>query len=273
MVDGFEANVASDLIARGKARTATTEERDAFLAPGDDPQASRKIPSGGTTGQALVKATDTNFDVEWGDAGAGSSVLTGDATSATLATEQIEIDTLYAEVGDTGFNGTGTRMIVDDASRTVSLDAANGVIVNGSPGQLKAIRLTYQDFAAEVGAFQEGQVALDFGITVTADQALIIYAAGFVVNEQMAGPGFVGPGSIYGAFTDSEATDIVPVATLKNSAGEQSQSGTMPRPFAYPKGLQPTFHCTFVGDANADALTAGSLDFWIDYKVLNLDLI
>ena len=29
------------------------------------------IPTGGTTGQALVKASDTNFDVEWGNAGGG----------------------------------------------------------------------------------------------------------------------------------------------------------------------------------------------------------
>lgn len=66
------------LIAAGSARAATVGERDDFLASQAEAEAAAEnnntfpLPSGGDTGQALVKASDVDFDVEWGAAAGGS---------------------------------------------------------------------------------------------------------------------------------------------------------------------------------------------------------
>ena len=58
------------------------------------------LPPGGTTGQALVKASDDDYDVEWGEAGIdpgllGVPLMANDAvTEAVTYTTQTTTDTV-----------------------------------------------------------------------------------------------------------------------------------------------------------------------------------
>lgn len=69
------------------------------------------VPTGGTTGQLLAKNSNTNFDLKWVDAGAGS----GDVTASSNLTDNALVR------GDGGAKGVQTStIIVDDSGRMVN---------------------------------------------------------------------------------------------------------------------------------------------------------
>lgn len=87
------------------------------------------IPTGGTTGQVLAKATDTNYDVEWVDPAAGSGGAPTTASYVTLATNA----TLTAERVLTA----GSGISLTDAGAGSTLTVATTVpLTDGGSGAL-----------------------------------------------------------------------------------------------------------------------------------------
>jgi hypothetical protein len=80
-----QATLTDLAVAQGSARAATTDERDAFLADqaalAEDHGRKGSLPSGGTTAQKLVKASDDDFDAEWAD-DTGGAITGADVTTA-----------------------------------------------------------------------------------------------------------------------------------------------------------------------------------------------
>lgn len=83
------------------------------------------IPAGGTTGQRLAKASNTDYDTEWVTAAAATIDLTGDTGSAS-------------SIGDVTFEGTGgiATTVTDDGggAGTVTIDGSG--ISSGGGGAL-----------------------------------------------------------------------------------------------------------------------------------------
>lgn len=88
-----QANTAATNAATSEANAATSATNAAASAQESAQYAHDYIPSGGTTGQVLKKASDTNYDLEWGEATAGGlKVLVSYADSTYSA------DHTFAEI-------------------------------------------------------------------------------------------------------------------------------------------------------------------------------
>ena len=121
--------------------------------------ASSALPTGGSTGQALVKASNTDYDVTWATISGGS----GGAVSGTLPTGGTPGQTI---VKATSANYAGTW-----GSLTV-----NGTLpVGGTPGQT-LVKATSVDFAGTWGAVPVSTTA----VSLTADATYTLAASGSI---------------------------------------------------------------------------------------------
>jgi len=79
------------------------------------------LPSGGTTGQALAKATNASYDVEWATISGGITALTGDVTASGTGSVAATI-------------AAGAVTLAKMA--TIGADTVIGSIAGGTPAQL-----------------------------------------------------------------------------------------------------------------------------------------
>ena len=89
---------------------------------------SGSIPTGGTTGQALVKSTGDPYDVEWGTVSGGGGGTDTTARNAAAAA-QATADAALPKAG-----GTMTGKIVLDGAPTANLHAATKAYVDANAG-------------------------------------------------------------------------------------------------------------------------------------------
>jgi len=118
---GDEVNV--NVIDQPVLVSVTDQIIEVEASGGTGPQgpAGAGVASGGTTGQVLSKASNTNYDTVWVDAGAGT-VYSVDASGST-------------GISVTGgpITGAGTLTITNTApDQIVSLSASGGTVITGT---------------------------------------------------------------------------------------------------------------------------------------------
>lgn len=134
-----------------------------------------EIPVGGTTGQALVKGSDTDYDIEWGtvSGGGGASEL-DDLSDVDLTTPPTGGQTLVYDSGDSVFKAgtvagsgdvvgpasatddaialfdTGSGKLLQDSAKTLSTDGAFAADSDDKIPTEKAVK-TYADALTRFG--------------------------------------------------------------------------------------------------------------------------
>lgn len=106
-------------------------------ADGVDGEDGVGVPSGGTTGQSLVKASNTDFDTEWSNAGSG------DMTKAVYDPQNIADDAFSQDNmtdGSTNKNYTGTEKT---KLAGIASGANVGVVPNGAITGATKTKITY----------------------------------------------------------------------------------------------------------------------------------
>lgn len=139
-------------------------------AQGDQGPTGAGVPSGGTTGQVLKKASGTDFDTEWAnESGGGGSTVTvdhdGTASDTGVRKQRIGIDGVYYDVdgsaymektansasfvftnstyitSDTVVDGPYTDTWGDNPSNVVTDGSAHTVTVTFSAAQTRTVRI------------------------------------------------------------------------------------------------------------------------------------
>ena len=124
---GWSVPTSSDLVKNGATAIETL---------GDSIDASLVDLKGGTTGQVLAKATNTDMDFTWTTVGGGGKVL--QVVNATYSTEVTNSTNTYA---DTGL--TATITCSSTSSKVLVIVTQNGVGKNaGNAGNGADIRLS-----------------------------------------------------------------------------------------------------------------------------------
>ena len=203
--------------------TATTIEVAGLQGPqgpqgatGATGSAGQGVPSGGTTGQVLRKASGTNYDTEWAAAGSGSGSVTSVALAGTglsisgspiTTSGTLTANVSYGTTAGTATQGNDSRIADIAASSITTKQGANsggagGTITmrggitgtDGNGGNAGSINLRGSDDRGE-GAFNGGSIDLS-GFSGTGGSITSIgnsEGAGGSLN--MSGNGFAG-GSI-----------------------------------------------------------------------------
>jgi len=118
-------------------RTASSTEVVKIAVPGPQGATGAGVPTGGSTGQVLRKASGSDYDTEWAAAGSGS----GSVTSVALASSDFTISgspitdagTITANLGNTGVTaGTYTKVTVDAKGRVTTGAAATATDVGAA---------------------------------------------------------------------------------------------------------------------------------------------
>ena len=137
------------------------------------------IPSGGTTGQVLKKASNDDYDVEWGDESGGSyslivTAVTQDSVTVTGQTVTVRSGSASGQIFATkAYEGQPVSFalpvgftyfvsISDTLSGHFNPTTATGIIVDTDV----AVTLTYSDFNS-IATIQDLKAALDAGLDLS----------------------------------------------------------------------------------------------------------
>ena len=160
----------------------TTEKENLVVAINEIAQSGGSvhgIPSGGTTGQVLKKASDTEYDVEWGDAPKSEfsliiTAVTQDGVTVTGQTVTVRSGSASGAVFATKpYNGQPVSFalpvgftyyvsISDTLAGHFNPTTATGIIVDTNI----AVTLTYSDFSS-ITTLQDIKAALNAGLDLS----------------------------------------------------------------------------------------------------------
>lgn len=137
------------------------------IIPPPSPSPSGGLPSGGTTGQALVKKSNASGDVEWKTIGEGSAILyptTGQNTDGAMTQKattdalalKADAATVTTQLADKADKSTVNALVTDVADKAdqTDLDALSSTVAN------KADKSTVDSLAVTVSS-KANQSAVD----------------------------------------------------------------------------------------------------------------
>lgn len=205
------------------------------LAPGS------ALPTGGTTGQALVKSSGTDYAVQWSTITGGSGVPVGGTTGqvltknsgtdgdATWATPAVDVEAVRDTLGATLGVADPTRLTVtgDDAGNTVTLDAGpdvpslgDGNTWAGNQDYSGAGTITHRNGAISAAAIADDLDARFDAYSVAKNRyAVQSYATGTT-------PPFT-PGTLW---VKDVATTLAPTPSLVDHSGDTANVATYSAP-------------------------------------------
>jgi hypothetical protein len=136
---------------------------DMLAQRGDDGAAGVGVPAGGTTGEALVKLSTTDYDTGWSAVGSGTVTHTAGALTADLpvfgnSTGDIKVGTKSGSTNELAtVSGTLTN------GHLLMVDAGGNVVDGGPPGTYvplttKGDLVTYDTDVVRLGVGSNGQV-------------------------------------------------------------------------------------------------------------------
>ena len=112
------------------------------------------VPTGGTTGQALVKASNTDYDFTWGAGGGGVSDIVDDTTPQLGGDLDVNgFDIVSVSNGDITINPNGTgSLILNDLAWPASDGTSNQLLKTSGTGILSFFTIGYTDVTNAVGS-------------------------------------------------------------------------------------------------------------------------
>jgi hypothetical protein len=202
-------------------RITTAGPQGATGATGATGPAGQGVPIGGTTGQALIKASGTNYDTTWTTL-AGSGTVTSVATGTGLTGGPITTSGTIS-LADTAVT-PGTYPLA-----TVQVDA-QGRITSASAGSAPGTDLSYDAATRLLSSSTGADVTLplatttDAGLMSAADKALVGYAATVTVAVRNDSGTTIPKGAaVY--VTGSSGTTIT--VALADASLEATAAGTL----------------------------------------------
>ena len=117
------------------------------------------LPSGGTTGQVLAKASDADNDVEWSDAGAIIDDTAGDGDTDKVWSADKMTDELQNVLRTTNLNGLARVTDHEGAVCSVGYEVENSVVKLKASVPFKQIRngIGISDLAATKPLMEQGE--------------------------------------------------------------------------------------------------------------------
>lgn len=202
-------------------RITTAGPQGATGATGAAGPAGQGVPVGGTTGQALVKASGTNYDTTWTTLG-GTGTVTSVATGAGLSGGPITTSGTISLANTAVVPGTYPLA-------TVQVDA-QGRITYAAAGSAPGTDLTYDATSRLLSSSTGADVTLplatttDAGLMSAADKVLVNYAATVTVAVRNNSGSTIPKGAaVY--VTGSSGTAVT--VALADASAESTAAGTL----------------------------------------------
>lgn len=117
----------------------------------DAPGGGSGVPDGGTTGQALIKNSNTDGDVKWGDAGSTVTIdRTGTASASAVSYQRIGIDGTYTEIDGTKYMEQ-TQTVTTSADKTYTF-TNNAILTNSIIQVYTTDGIGYKSISSSAGS-------------------------------------------------------------------------------------------------------------------------
>lgn len=157
-LDARQGNVLKNMIPAIADNLTTTDANKVLSANQGKVLGERTVKDGGTTGQVLKKASDNDYDLEWGDA-ADPNAIVGDGSITSIIELTYEE---YKALEAAGNVDPNTEYHITDAQSTISKLQET---LDGLQSQLNEIKSTYLPLT---GGTLTGGLTVNGGITVGA---------------------------------------------------------------------------------------------------------
>jgi len=128
--------------------------------------ASSNLPAGGTSGQILSKASDDDYDSEWVGAEAASGIPTGGAADATLTkNSSTDFDLVWVVRGKSStVSGTTYTLVLSDFYKWLRCTNVSGCVVTIPPNSSVAFAI---DTEVTIRSVTAAEVSIAAGVGVT----------------------------------------------------------------------------------------------------------
>ena len=211
------------------ARPARPIVVEGNVAPDITIQAERRLPPGGTTGQALIKASDSDFATVWGTASAAWGAISGTLSAQTDL--QAALDAKQATlVSGTNIKTLNGSTILGSGDLVISASAAWGGITGTLSSQTDLqTALNAKANTSSLAAVATSGSAADLGTGTLPTARLPAFGSGDVSFAASGGAGTIAAGAvtlakmanmataslIYRKTAGSGAPEVNTLATLK----------------------------------------------------------
>jgi hypothetical protein len=135
-LDARQGNVLKNMIPAIADNLTTTDANKVLSANQGKVLGERTVKNGGTTGQVLKKASDNDYDLEWGDAADPNAIVGDGSITSIIELTYEEYKTLEAA----GNVDPNTEYHITDAQSTISKLQET---LDGLQSQLNEIKSTY----------------------------------------------------------------------------------------------------------------------------------